>query len=171
MEILTGAYLSRAAISPCITTLAYFAMNGAGIFETAVIVPKWSANPPESMQVFRGKHTLDFKTFWIVMHSIHEVTFIVAIFLCWNLETIRNWLMALFALHFLVRVWTIAYFARATMQFKDAANGKTSIPDLHAKAIRWKNLNYLRTGLFVLISIAQIPLLLPVLTMSLHFPK
>ena len=42
---ITESYLSRAELWMTITTLAYFLMNGAQIFETAVLVPKWTANP------------------------------------------------------------------------------------------------------------------------------
>ena len=81
--------------------------NGAQLFETAVVVPKWTASSPESFQLFKGKYGLDFKLFWIVTHSIHEITFILAIIFCWQLETIRNWLLVLFVIHFAVRVWTL----------------------------------------------------------------
>src|SRR5687767_3823820 len=106
MESLTAEYIQRAEWWLLITTLFYFLMNGAGIFETAVLIPKWSTSPPESFQMLKGKYGLDLKTFWIVMHSVHELTFIVAIIVCWELESIRNGLLILFALHFLVRAWT-----------------------------------------------------------------
>lgn len=40
MEQLTTNYLTRAESWLFITILAYFMMNGAQLFETAVIVPK-----------------------------------------------------------------------------------------------------------------------------------
>jgi hypothetical protein len=76
MNTLSTSYFVRAEMWLFITTLAYFLMNGAQLFETAVIVPKWTASPPESFQLFRGTSGLDFKAFWIVTHSIHELTFI-----------------------------------------------------------------------------------------------
>jgi hypothetical protein len=111
MNNITANYLARAETWLFITTLAYFLMNGAQIFETAVIVPKWTASPPDSFQLFKGKYGLDFKTFWIAMHSLHEITFILAVIFCWKLDPIRNWLLILFAIHFAVRVWTLMYFA------------------------------------------------------------
>jgi hypothetical protein len=79
---MTADYLSRAELWLLITTLIYFLMNGAGIFETAVIVPKWTAEAPESFQLFKGKYGLDLKIFWIAIHSIHEITFMLAIAFC-----------------------------------------------------------------------------------------
>ena len=111
MNDVTEAYILHATIWLGITTLIYFLMNGAQLFETVVIVPKWTAAPPESFQLFRGKYRLDFKGFWIALHSIHEITFLLAIGFCWKLTDIRNGLLLLFVVHFAVRVWTLLYFA------------------------------------------------------------
>lgn len=136
-----------------ITTLIYFIMNGAGIFETAVIVPKWSKNPPYSFQLFQGEYGIDLKIFWIVAHSIHEITFIVAIIFCWNIPGVREIMLLLFAIHFGVRVWTLTYFAPNVMEFQKIANG-TAEPtaNIAARARKWKTLNYVRTGAFVAVS-------------------
>ena len=161
--IITAEYLSRAEIWLFITTLFYFLMNGAQLFETAVIVPKWTASPPESFQLFKGKYGLDLKTFWIVLHSIHEITFILAIVFCWKLIFIRDWLLVLFAIHFLVRVWTLIYFAPNIIEFQKIANATGESNELLKRTIRWKNLNYVRVGLFIVVSVGLIPLLVKIL--------
>ena len=166
MTAVTQEYISRAEIWLFVTTLVYFMMNGAQLFETAVIVPKWTTSPPESFQLFKGKYGLDFKTFWIVTHSIHEITFILAIVFCWQLETIRNWLLVLFAIHFVVRVWTLLYFAPTIIAFQKLANTATPAFDaeLRQRAQRWKNLNYLRVAFFMAVSIGLIPVYLKLLS-------
>ena len=157
MHDITQPYVLRAELWLLITTLMYFLMNGAQIFETAVIVPKWTASPPESFQLFKGNYGLDFKAFWIGLHSVHEFTFILAIIFCWKLE-IRNWLLILFALHFAVRVWTLIYFAPNIIEFQKIANATGFGTDLLSRAALWRNLNYIRVGIFVAISIGLIPL-------------
>ena len=158
MKSIAENYLLRAECWLFITTLFYFLMNGAQLFETAVIVPKWTASPPESFSMFRGKSGLDFKAFWIVFHSLHEITFILAIVFCWKLDPIRNWLLVIFIIHFAVRVWTLTYFAPNIIEFQKIANTGGTAPGLHHRATRWKNLNYVRVGLFIALSIALIPL-------------
>ncbi|MGH7453553.1 MAG: transposase [bacterium] len=163
MDHITIEYLSRAETWLIITTLIYFLMNGAQIFETAVIVPKWTAAPPQSFQIFKGKYGLDFKTFWIVFHSIHEITFILAIIFCWKLDSIRNWLLILFAIHSMVRVWTLMYFAPDIIEFQRIANTQGESAELLQRTIRWKNLNYIRVALFIAVSIGLIPLCIELL--------
>lgn len=163
---ITANYLSRAEIWLFITTLAYFLMNGAQIFETAVIVPKWTAAPPESFQIFKGKHGLDFKAFWIAMHSIHEITFILAIIFCWKLDPIRNWLLILFAIHFAVRAWTLLYFAPNIIEFQNVANATSEGSDLLNRATLWKTLNYIRVSIFIAVSFGFIPLCIKIMSLK-----
>lgn len=163
---ITSHYLSRAETWLIITTLIYFLMNGAQIFETAAIVPKFAAAPPESLHLFRGPYGLDFKTFWIIFHTIHEITFILAIIFCWRIEPLRNWLLILFAIHFAARVWTLAYFAPNIMDFQRIANEGTDAPGLAARTALWQSLNYIRVAIFIAVSIGLIPLCIKLMNMK-----
>jgi hypothetical protein len=165
MELITTEYLSRALTWLFITTLVYFLMNGAQIFETAVIVPKWTASPPESFNLFKGKYGLDFKPFWIAMHAAHEITFIVAIIFCWKIDPIRNWLLILFAIHFAVRIWTIVYFAPNIIDFQKIANASKTGNDLVNRVNLWRAMNYIRVGIFIAVSLGFIPLCIKALNM------
>ncbi len=90
----SAAYLTRALSWLAVTTSLYLLMNGAQIFETLLIVPAWTAAPPASLGMFQGDHRLDFKTFWIAFHSIHELTFILALVFCWRLVRVARMLCA-----------------------------------------------------------------------------
>jgi hypothetical protein len=166
MENSEIGYLFRAEMWLLVTTLIYFIMNGAGIFETAVIVPKWTSNPPDSMKILGGEYGIDLKFFWIIMHSIHEITFIVAIVFCWHIPGVREWLLFLFASHFGIRVWTLAYFAPNIMAFQAMVNTNVYDANLKERANRWKNLNYIRTGLFIAISLGLVAVFLQVIAMG-----
>lgn len=165
MNDLTATILTRAEIWLCITTLVYFLLNGAQIFETFVIIPKWTAAPPESLHYFKGSYAMDLKTFWIVIHSLHEITFILAIVFCWKLD-IRNPLLILFAIHFAVRAWTILYFAPHLMEFERIANSGSIGQHLIEKATLWRNLNYIRVGIFLAVSIGLLPLCMKALKLK-----
>lgn len=78
MENITTSYLSRAELWLCITTLIYFMMNGAQIFETLLFVPKWTVSPPDNFKLLIDGQGSSLKIFWIVFHSLHEITF------CWR---------------------------------------------------------------------------------------
>ena len=150
------AYLRRAGTWLVITTLAYFLVNGAQVFETATIVPAWAAAPPESLAVFHGPYGLDFMVFWIVAHSLHELTFLLAIAFSWRIPAVRRRLLALLAVHVALRVWTVAYFAPTIIELQ-GITGTGIDPALLERAALWQNLNYLRVGLFIAVSLALLP--------------
>ena len=68
MENITASYLTRAELWLCITTLIYFLMNGAQIFETLVFVPKWTASPPDNLKLLLDGQGESLKNFWIVFY-------------------------------------------------------------------------------------------------------
>lgn len=163
MNSITANYLVRAELWLFITTLAYFLMNGAQLFETAVIVPKWTAAPPESFHLFQGKYGLDFKMFWIIMHSIHEITFILAIVFCWKIAPVRNGLLLLFVIHFTIRVWTLLYFAPNIIAFQKVTETTGVDAELLSRTSLWRTMNYIRVGLFIAVSLGLLPLCAKVL--------
>jgi hypothetical protein len=163
MENITAEYLTRAEIWLLITTFLYFLMNGAQIFETAVFVPKWTVNPPETLKLLADKNGASLKTFWIILHSLHELTFIAAIIFCWKLGPIRNWLVILFLIHFAVRIWTILYFAPNIIDFQRISETSGFDTNLLNRVTIWQKFNYLRVWLFIAISIGLIPLCIKIL--------
>lgn len=170
MDALSQNYLDRAETWMIVTTLAYFLMNGAQIFETAVIVPKWTAEPPESFVLFKGKSGLDFKWFWIACHSLHEITFVLALVFCWKLAEIRNWLLLLFILHLAVRIWTLAYFAPKIIGFQNTGI-VDNISNIAEKTAQWRNLNYFRVAFFLLISFGLLPICYRVISLKLAMAR
>lgn len=162
MESLTTNYVTRAEIWLCITTLLYFLMNGAQIFETLVFVPKWTSSPPDNFKLLLDGKGASLKLFWIVFHSLHEIAFILAIIFCWKIAPIKNWLLILFAVHFAIRVWTLSFFAPNIIDFQKMAETQVFSKDLISRTSLWQTLNYVRVALFVAVSCGLIPLCIKV---------
>lgn len=158
MENLTTNYITRAEIWLCITTLIYFLINGAQIFETLVFVPKWVSSPPDNFKLLLDGKGTSLKIFWIICHSLHEITFILAIIFCWKIDPVRNWLLLLFAIHFAVRAWTLSYFAPNIIDFQKVAETPSLAKDLINRTSLWQMLNYIRVVIFIGISFGLIPL-------------
>ena len=160
MTASTEASLKRALFWVATTTAVYLLMNGAQLFETLLIVPAWTAAPPASLGMFQGEYRLDFKNFWIAFHSIHEVTFILAIIFAWPIRSVRYWLLALFVVHFAVRAWTLAYFAPTIIGFQSIPPSPSIDPALVESAARWRSLNIVRVALFMAVNFAMFPLII-----------
>lgn len=165
MEHLPLSYLNRAELWLCISTLLYFLMNGAQIFETLILVPKWTLSPPDNFKLLLDGPGTSLKHFWIIMHSLHEVTFILAIICCWKIDPVRNWLLILFAIHMVVRIWTLSYFAPNIIDFQKVAADPSLGKDLVRRTTLWQCLNYVRVAIFIALSIGLIPLCIKLFSM------
>lgn len=155
---MTTSYLTRAEIWLYLTTLLYFLMNGAQIFETLVFVPKWTDSPPDNFKLLLDDKGASLKIFWIVLHSLHEIAFILAIIFCWKIDPVRNWLLILFAIHFTVRVWTLSFFAPNIIDFQRIAETPALAKNLVNRTSLWQTLNYIRVAIFIALSLSIIPL-------------
>ena len=167
MNGVSVAYFQRAEWWLFINTLTYFLMNGAQVFETAVLVPKWTKAPPKSLKVLQGPFAPDLKTFWIIFHSLHELLFFAALIFCWRMVDVRHALLVILVLHFAVRVWTVGWFAPAIMRFQQL-NPLENLRDLSQSVHRWRQLNYLRVSIFVGLSICMAAVLATMVRMPLH---
>lgn len=137
-------------------TALYFVMNGAQLWETAIMVPAWTAGPPASLFFFKTEYGLDFKIFWILVHSVHEVFLLLALFFNWHIPQRRNVMLFLLLIHASLRVWTLLYFAPALMTFMAMDVKPVVDPALLEKATAWKNLNYVRVGLYMLVNVGYV---------------
>lgn len=165
MKEITIDYLTRAQTCLFITLFICFLLNGAAIYETSVIVPRWAISPPTSFQLLKE---LNLKTFWIIAHLLLEISFILTIIFCWKIILVRNWLLILFAIYVAVRVWTIIYFAPNLIEFQSIANGATTDTDLLSRATLWKNLNYIRTVIVTINSIGLIALCIKIFHLKIN---
>lgn len=165
MENITSNYLARADIWLCVSTLIYFLMNGAQIFETLVFVPKWTVSPPDNFKLLLDGKGVSLKNFWIGFHSLHEITFILALIFCWKIDPVKNWLLILFAVHIAVRVWTLAFFAPNIIKFQKMAGTQLSSNELISRTSLWQTLNYVRVAIFIAISCGLIPLCIKLFSM------
>lgn len=127
---------------------AYFIMNGAQLWETAIMVPAWTAAPPSSFIFFQKPYGLDFKMFWIITHGIHEMVFITALIFNWAIKNRRRLMLLVLVAHIAVRIWTLTYFAPIITEFQQLPYSDTLDISLQEKAAQWRNLNYVRVVIF-----------------------
>jgi hypothetical protein len=83
-----------------------------------------------------------------------------------KIDPVRNWLLILFAIHFAVRVWTLAYFATNIIDFQKITEAPGLAKDLIIRTSLWQTLNYVRVSIFIAVSIGLLPLCIKLLTLK-----
>jgi len=116
-------------------------MIGGGLYEQMVVDPVWPKRPdviqPSKGGIRRGR-------FWIVAHSLFELTLIGSLILAWSAPPLRTWLLLALASHAITRIWSFGYFIPKALAFETAGTVD------EAAARRWTGMSRFRFPLEVI---------------------
>jgi hypothetical protein len=121
---------------------------GASVYETLVVHPAWSRQPPESFAGFVGVpiSRMNIAAFWKPVAPLFALSSLVALALAFKAGTQGAPLIASSSCAVLVVAWTLVYF-RPTVERFLAGGGNTPADRLRSEARRWVRLNWIRTAL------------------------
>ncbi len=138
------------AIALWALVIALGLQTGAGIYETRVIVPLWSASPPESVIAFvsQSMRPDSGRRFWIFLTPLTGVICLLNLILALLTKTGHGayWLTAS-ALGIAVIIVTFAYFVPVLLKLPEASKRP---PDEVQSTVRlWVRLNYVRAVVLI----------------------
>ena len=134
----------------------FWLMTGASLWETAVFVPIWASARPGALAVLQGDVGMDASYLWVSVHTIFEIVLLFTLIFNWKDRPRRNALLAFAFVYAAVRAWTILYFAPSFLAFQRLSVRQEIAKSILESAVRWKNLNLVRTGLVTGLNIAFI---------------
>jgi len=119
---------------------------GSGMYESFVLHPAWSRNPPESLVGFAGSR-MNPKAFWAPMIPFYGLSALGALAVdlsagSRDVPLIVSVVCAVSAL-----AWTLAYFRPNVHRFLDDRGGNTPAERLQADTRLWVRLNWFRIAL------------------------
>lgn len=114
---------------------------GGGLYEYLVVDHSWPKRP-DLIQPSRGGITRG--RFWILAHSLLELSLIIAIVAAWKDPAPRFWLLLALASHLTTRTWSMLYFIPRALAFEKAATVD------EGTARRWTQLSLFRFPIEVL---------------------
>ena len=119
---------------------------GGGMYESFVVHPAWSRNPPESLVGFGGSR-MNPKAFWAPMIPLYGLSGLIALALALragsrDVPLILSVVCALAAL-----AWTLVYFRPNVHRYLDDAGGNTPAGRLQSETRLWVQLNWIRIAL------------------------
>lgn len=111
---------------------------GGGMYETLLVDRVWPRNPA-IIQPARGGITRGL--FWTVVHPPYELALLASLWLNWDLQPARPWLIVALACHVAARTWSFIYFIPRALRFEkigDLTEGQRQ------QAKRWVRLSRVR---------------------------
>lgn len=123
--------------------LCFAIVIGAAVYEHLGVVPQWSAAPPASLSMFQGKYGLAAENFWMPIHPVCLVLFLINLVLFWKTDRKKPLLIA-FAGYFLVLVITATHFVPELIDITGTPFSETPDAALTQRAKQWEMLSIIR---------------------------
>jgi hypothetical protein len=122
---------------------------GGGVYEHLVLDPVWPGRPAIIQAPYGG---VSRRRFWIPVHSVFEVTLIVAVVVTWGHADVRTAMLVALGSHVVMRVWSLLDFVPKAVAFE-----KTDPAVIErAAAVRWTRRSLLRLPLDVVTCVAAL---------------
>ena len=119
-------------------------MLGGIIYETLVVVPVWSAAPPESLGVMtHPRFPIVPSRMWIPFSNLHTLISIAVLIFAWNQRARRWWLLFAVAVVILSHVMQFGYFWPTNRAMAEAG---VSPAEAISMANQWRAVNWFRVG-------------------------
>jgi hypothetical protein len=134
------------------TCLAFITIIGGAVYEHLNVVPGWSAAPPASLSMFQGPYGLKPEVFWMIIHPVNLVLFLVTLIIHWKSPRKTNLLIVLISYVIILAV-TAVYFVPElikiiTTPFSDSVSG-----DMVSRASLWETLSIIRLVILIILSL------------------
>ncbi len=135
-----------------ISCLAFIVVIGGAVYEHMNVVPTWSAAPPISLSMFQGEYGLKPELFWMIIHPVNLVLFILTMVIHWRTARRKN-LLIVFGTYILILVITSIYFVPELISITSAEYSTAADANLTERATMWETLSLVRLGVLVVLAL------------------
>ena len=135
-----------------LASISFIIVIGGAVYEHLALVPAWAAAVPASLTVFQGEYRITPEKFWMLIHPITLVLFVIALALHWKTPR-RAFVLTPLIGYALILVITFFYFVPELMALTQTPYGATVDPELTSRAGRWETLSLVRLGFLIILAI------------------
>lgn len=116
---------------------------GAGVYETSVLVPRWSGSPPESLRAWDSTLTEDSRDrFWKLIHPALTATALGVLVSGWKTPwSHRRWVVASTTGSLAVEAASLGYFVPTLVNLLVNDGSSLSAAEQRQQVRRWVSLN------------------------------
>ena len=119
---------------------------GASVYESVVVHPAWSREPPESLVGVVGAR-MNFPLFWKPVAPLYALSGLGALALASRAGSPPMPLAVSAACAVTVVVWTLVYFRRTITRYLETGGGNVPAERLQSEVRRWVRLNWIRLAM------------------------
>lgn len=132
--------------------LSFSIIIGAAVYEHLSVWPKAFSAIPKSLTMFQGEYGLESAPFWMAIHPVTLILFLITLILVWRTERRKYVLFSLIG-YVIVLITTFIYFvpeliSLVTSNFQDSVDVA-----LTKRGSRWEILSLVRLVFLIIIAL------------------
>ena len=135
-----------------LTCLAFSIIIGGAVYEHLNVVPKWTAGPPASLEMFQGRYGLKPELFWMIIHPVTITLLIISLIMQRKSPRKKNLVIVLLN-YILVLVITSIYFVPELIEITTTSYATTIDGNLTHRANLWEILSIIRLAFLIILSL------------------
>src|SRR5688572_23232680 len=128
--------------------ISFTMILGAGIYEHLAVVPKCKLAPPASLTMFQGKYGLDPADFWMIIHPVTLLFFLLALVANWKNDR-RKHIAISFGVYVVVLAVTAIYYVPELSSIINTPYKDEQDVPLIRRAGLWEKLSLLRAVILI----------------------
>lgn len=124
---------------------------GAAVYEHIAVWPHAFAAIPASLGMFQGEYGLESAPFWMSIHPLLLIVFLLTLLTSWKTARKKHVLLAV-AGYVVVLIATFTYFVPELIELVETPFSPEVNQQLTDRGTRWENLSLIRLGLLLAIA-------------------
>jgi hypothetical protein len=120
-----------------ITSLATALMLGGGLYESMILSPQWSADPPSSFRIIQPSTGVPLQRFWIPLHVFITLSLALSLVATWGNHPKRTLIVCAAMSYLLMRAWSFIYFIPEMLRFQRIPLNEPPTEELRARVRLW----------------------------------
>ncbi len=123
--------------------LSFSIICGAAVYEHVAVWPNAFASLPKSLTAFQGEYALNSGPFWMMIHPVTMVLFIIALIVSWKTQRKKHVLYSLIV-YVAILATTFAWFVPELLDLVNTPYSDTYDESLTSRGSRWEILSIIR---------------------------
>jgi hypothetical protein len=134
-----------------LTCLSFSVIIGAAIYEHTALWPAAFSELPKSLSVFQGPYRLDAALFWMFVHPVTLLLFVITLFFSWKSNRKNHVLIAMGG-YIVILLATFSFFVPELLELIGTPYSDTVDASLQFRANRWVALSLVRLGVLMVLA-------------------
>lgn len=117
------------------------------MYESIVLMPQWSAQPPASFAVIQKGTGVPLQRFWIPVHILITIGVPASLMTNWKYVDRRSLIIIALISYVVMRAWSFVYFIPEMLRFQNIPLGQPQTAALVDRVRTWTRLTWFREPL------------------------